>query len=76
MKTPPTGRIDDTIEGLEKLYAVAHGIIAAHVNHVRHRSPGVPAQVVEQCEINGPAGYALNYIAALKLIRRDITGVA
>jgi hypothetical protein len=71
---PAVGRIDNTIKELERLHAVARDIIDAHVDYVRCKTPGVPAGIVEQCEINGPAGSALNYVAALKIVRKSITG--
>jgi hypothetical protein len=74
MATPNVGRIDDTIKGLEKLHAVAQDIVTAHVRYACCKSPGVPAAVVEQCEITGPAGNTVNYIAALKIVRKSITG--
>jgi hypothetical protein len=74
MATPSVGRIDDTIEGLEKLHAVAQGIVAAHVKYVGAKTPGVPIGLVEQYEITRPAGNALDYIAALKIVRKSITG--
>ena len=74
MATPNVGRIDNTIKELERLHAVAQDIVGAHVDYVCCKSPGVPAPVVEQCEITGPAGNTVNYIAALKIVRKSITG--
>jgi hypothetical protein len=73
MTTPSVGRIDNTIKELERLHAVAQGIVAAHVDYVCCKTPGVPAPIVEHCEI-GPAGNTVNYIAALKIVRKSITG--
>jgi hypothetical protein len=76
MATPAVGRIDNTIKELERLHTVAQDIVDAHIDYACCKTPGVPAGIVRQCEITGPAGNALNYIAALKIVRKNITGSA
>ena len=74
MATPSVGRIDNTIKELERLHADAQDIFDAHVDYVRTETPGVPFGVVKLYEIAAPAGNALDYVAALKIVRKKITG--
>jgi hypothetical protein len=71
---PATGRIDNIIKELERLHTDAHGIFDAHVDYVRTQTQGVPFGVVKHGEITAPAGNALDYIAALKIVRKKIIG--
>lgn len=71
---PATGRIDNIIKELEKLHDDAQGIFDAHVDYVRTQMPGVPFGVLKSREIAGPAGNAIDYVAALKIVRKKITG--
>jgi hypothetical protein len=68
------GRLDRIIRELEQLYKEAQDIFDAHVEVVRCGTPGIPFGVLKSCEIAAPAGSALNYIAALKIVRKKITG--
>ena len=68
------GRLDDTIAQLEKLHKVAHDIFDAHVDDMVRQVHGVPWGVLKAAEIAGPAGSALDYVAALKLLRKKFTG--
>jgi hypothetical protein len=68
-----TGRLDRIIRELEKLHSEAQDIFDAHVDFVRCRSPGIPFGILKACEITNPAGSALNYIAALKMLREKFT---
>jgi hypothetical protein len=72
--TPSVGRIDNIIQELERLHTDAQGIFDAHIDYVRYRAPSVPFGVLKSREIAGPAGSAIDYIAALKIVRRKITG--
>jgi hypothetical protein len=67
-------RIDDTIKDLERLHAVAQDIFDAHIDYVRCRTPSVPFGTLKSRIIAAPAGSALNYVAALKIVRKKITG--
>jgi hypothetical protein len=68
------GRLDNIIRELERLHKDAQDIFNAHIDFVRCQSPGIPFGVLKACEICKPAGPALNYIAALKIVRDKITG--
>ena len=72
--TPSVGRIDRIIQDLERLHADAQDIFDAHVDVLRYRAPSVPFGVLKSREIAGPAGNTVNYIAALKIVRKSITG--
>jgi hypothetical protein len=73
-RQPAVGRLDRIINELEELHNEAQSIFDAHVEVERCRSPGVPFGTIKKCEIAGPAGSALNYIQALKIVRKKITG--
>jgi hypothetical protein len=68
------GRLDVIIAQLETLHKDAQGIFDAHVDELRCRSPGTPFGVLKAREITGRAGSALNYVAALKMLRQKFTG--
>jgi hypothetical protein len=70
----PVGRLDDIIEQLEKLHKDAQDIFDAHIDVLRCQTPGIPFGVLKSCELTGPAGSSLNYIAALKIVRERMTG--
>jgi hypothetical protein len=68
-------RLDSIIEQLEKLYSDSQGIFDAHVDCLmRDFPPGTSFGWVKAREVTTPAGSALNYIAALKLVREKILG--
>jgi hypothetical protein len=73
-RPPAVGRLDRIIRELEQLHTEAQDIFDAHVDVVRCQTPGVPFGTLKMCEIAGPAGSALNYIQALKIVREKITG--
>ena len=73
-RQPAVGRLDRIMRELEKLHDEAQGIFDAHVEVLRCRSPGIPFGIIKMCEIAGPAGSALNYIEALEIVRKKITG--
>jgi hypothetical protein len=68
------GRLDNIIRELERLHKDAQDIFNAHVDVVRCQSPGTSFGVLKAYEICTPAGSALNYINALKIVREKITG--
>jgi hypothetical protein len=73
--TPSVGRIDDTIRDLERLYAVAQDIFDAHVDYALAKDKSVISfGAMKAREIAAPAGNTINYIAALKLVRKKIIG--
>ena len=74
MTTPAVGRIDNTIKDLERLHAVAQDIFDAHIDYVRCRAPTVPFGTLKSREITAAAGNSLNYIEALKIVRKKIVG--
>jgi hypothetical protein len=71
---PSVGRLDRIIKDLEKAYAEAQDIFDAHTASVVSTMQGVPFGTVKHSEITGPAGNTVNYIAALKIVRKKITG--
>ena len=73
-RQPAVGRLDRIIRELEHLHNEAQSIFDAHIDVVRCQAPGVPFGTLKMCEIAGPAGSALNYIQALKIVREKITG--
>ena len=73
-RQPAVGRLDRIVRELETLHNEANDIIDAHIDVVRCQTPGVPFGTIKMCEIAAPAGSALNYIEALKIVREKITG--
>jgi hypothetical protein len=73
--TPSVGRIDDIIKELVRLHADAQGIFDAHVDYLCSKEPKASFGAVKTREIARPAGNALDYIAALKVVRQKIVGV-
>jgi hypothetical protein len=73
MERHSVGRLDDIIVQLEKLHEEAQDIFDAHIDELRCRTPGIPFGVLKSCEIASSAGSSLNYIAALKIVRKKIT---
>jgi hypothetical protein len=41
-----------------------------------HQHPGVPFGVVKSQKIAQPAGNSLNYVNALRIVRKNLTGKA
>jgi hypothetical protein len=75
MDHPDVGRVDETIAGLERFQRVARDILDAYVDaRLCDAPPGTPFGSLKYFEIAQPAGSALNYIAALKLVRDNIVG--
>jgi hypothetical protein len=73
--TPAVGRIDRIIRELERLQAEAQDIFNAHVDYVLAKTPSViPFGTLKSREIAGPAGNTINYVVALKIVRKKITG--
>jgi hypothetical protein len=72
--TPAVGRIDRIIQDLEGLQAEAQDIFNAHIDYVCCRAPSVPFGVLKSREIAGPAGSTMDYVAALKIVRKKIAG--
>jgi len=68
------GRLDDTIEQLEKLHKVAHDIFDAHIDDIRRQNPGVPWSTLKTCEIATPAGSSMDIVKGLKILREKFTG--
>ena len=73
-KVPAVGRLDRIIDDLERLHDEAQDIFDAHIEVERCRIPQVPFGTLKMCEIAAPAGSALNYVQALKIVREKITG--
>jgi hypothetical protein len=73
--TPEVGRLDNIISELERLHADAQDIFDAHINYRFHVERGkVPFGVLKSREIAAPAGSAINYVEALKIVRKKIIG--
>jgi hypothetical protein len=73
-RQPPVGRLDNIIRDLERLHNDAQDIFDSHIDVIRCRCPDIPFDVVKSCKLTAPAGSALNYIAALNIVRDAITG--
>lgn len=66
-------RLDSIIEQLEQLHKDAQGIFDAHVDCLMCDQPlGTSFGVLKARAITTPAGSALNYVRALKLVRERI----
>ena len=64
-----TGRIDDLIVQLERLQSDAQDIFNAHVEELRRDAPPHVGFGALKAGLLAPAGPAVNYIEALKLLR-------
>jgi hypothetical protein len=72
---PSVGRLDNIIHELERLHTDAQDIFDAHIDYVRCRAPSsVPFGTLKFREIAGPAGNTIDYVAALKIVRKKIAG--
>ena len=71
---PSVGRLDHIISELERLHTDAQDIFDAHIDYVRCRAPSVPFGTLKFREIAGPAGNTIDYVAALKIVRKKIAG--
>jgi hypothetical protein len=68
-------RLDSIIEQLEKLHKDAQNIFDAHIDCLMCDQPrGTSFGALKARAITTPAGSALNYIEALKLVRERILG--
>jgi hypothetical protein len=76
MATPSVGRLDHIIKEFERLQQDTQEIFDHHVDYLKCSSPTVPFGTLKSREITGPAGSDINYVAALKILRRKITGEA
>ena len=66
-----TGRIDDLIVQLERLQSDAHDIFNARVEELLRDSPNAGFGALKT-KLLAPAGPAVNYVEALKLLRRGL----
>jgi hypothetical protein len=64
-----TGRLDEIAAHLERLHKDAHDIFNAHVDGLRCRAPAHVGFGALKARLLAPAGPAVNYIEALKLLR-------
>jgi hypothetical protein len=72
---PATGRIDRIIKELEGLHGEAQDIFNAHTDYALAKDRSIKSfGEMKLKEIARPAGSALNYIEALKLVRKKIRG--
>lgn len=68
----PTSKIERIVEQLQQLYAEADKILDSHVDAVmRDRPPGTSFGAT-RFEVLHPAGRALDYVGALRLIQNQI----
>jgi len=72
-RQPAVGRLDNIIRELERLHNDAQDIFDSHIDVIRCQCPNIPFDVVKMSEINSRAGSALNYVAALKIVREAMT---
>ena len=71
---PSVSRIDRIIRELEQLHADAQGIFDAHVDYLSTKEPGIAFGVLKSRDIARPAGNTVDYVAALKIVRKKISG--
>jgi hypothetical protein len=72
---PATGRLDNIIRDLEGLHRDAQEIFDWHVDYCLAKDTSVKSfGEMKLREIARPAGSAINYIEALKLVRKKIRG--
>jgi hypothetical protein len=76
MTKPSVGRIDDIIRQLQRLHADAQDIMDAHVEYLHCLSPHLPFGTLKLHAIAKPAGSRLDYIEALKIVRKGILSEA
>jgi hypothetical protein len=76
MATPSVGRLDRIVNELERLQHDAQEILDHHVDYLKCSSPTVPFGTLKARAIAQPAGSEINYVKALKIVRRTITGEA
>jgi hypothetical protein len=69
-----TTRLDRIIIDLQRLYADADEIFDAHVSVMLRELPRGTSFGVTKYRLLEPAGRALNYINALRIVRDNITG--
>jgi hypothetical protein len=74
MVKPATGRIDRIIRELEGLQSEAQDIFDAHIDYVKCGEPRTAFGTLKSREIAAPAGNTMNYVAALKIVRKKIAG--
>jgi hypothetical protein len=72
---PSVGRLDNIISELERLHTDAQDIFDAHVDYALTKDRSVKSfGVMKFREIAGPAGNTIDYVAALKIVRKKIAG--
>lgn len=72
---PSVSRIDRLLKELESTHDEAQQIFDAHATYMRSKKyPKAGFEDVKIRHVTGPAGSALNYINALKIVRKSITG--
>jgi hypothetical protein len=72
-RQPAVGRLDRMIGDLERLQGEAQEIFDSHIDVIKCQCPNIPFGVIKVAEITNRAGSALNYIAALKIVRDAMT---
>jgi hypothetical protein len=72
---PSVGRIDRIIKQLEGLYGEAQDIFDSHVDYALAKDRSVISfGDMKSRAIARPAGNTINYVAALKIVRKKIIG--
>ena len=72
---PSVGRIDRIIKQLEGLYGEAQDIFDSHVDYALAKDKSVISfGDMKSRAIARPAGSTINYVAALKIVRKKIAG--
>jgi hypothetical protein len=73
-RTPDVSRLDRIVAELQVLHDQAQDILDSHVDVLCCQQPGIPFGVLKSREIAQPAGNSLNYINALRIVRKKLTG--
>lgn len=72
---PSVSRIDRLLKELESSHGEAQQIFDAHATYMRTKLyPKGGLEDVKLKHLTGPAGSALNYVEALKIVRKSIVG--
>ena len=68
------GRLDQIASDLERLQHAADDIINGYVNRIVSEAPGGASWGGTKYRLVAPAGYVLDRVATLKIVRRALIG--
>ena len=74
--TPSVSQINRIIQEMEGLRAEAQDIFDAHIDYVQCQAPSTPFGTLKHREIAVRAGNTMDYVAALRIVRKKIIGDA